>query len=121
MTLRKRRTAPWGPVLYVDTLMTDTPEPSQSPLAFVPLPELVAEILRRSSSICLSLIPIMDRDQDNVEENALTVVEGRPTDLAWMTMLITTEIQLNIMRGREIHPANPDDSENEEASDGTND
>jgi len=88
--------------------MPDTPEPGQFPLAFATLPELIAEIRRRASSLCLSLIPLMQEDQANTEESAYTAVEGRPTDLAWMAVLIMSEVQLGMMQYRQSHHTNFD-------------
>ena len=55
-------------------------ERSNPALEFVTLPDLLDEIRRRSASICVSLIPIMQEDAANNEEAAYTAIEGSPTD-----------------------------------------
>jgi hypothetical protein len=75
------------------------------------MPELIAEILRRSSSVCLSLIPLMEEDRVNTDENAYTAVQGQPTDLAWMSALITIEVQMIMLHYRRLQHMREDPEE----------
>jgi len=98
-------------------------ERSNPALEFVTLPDLLDEIRRRSASICVSLIPIMQEDAANNEEAAYTAIEGSPTDLAWMAMLIMTEVQVSIMHHRreqidpDSDPKNSDQNQTENQDD----
>ncbi len=78
--------------------MPDSSEPTQSPLAFASLDELVDELLQRSDSACISLLPFMDQDYVNNAEDAYTAIKGKSANLAWMAMLIMAEVQMTMMR-----------------------
>lgn len=91
------------------------PPERKSPLTFATLDELLAELRKRCDSLCLGIVPKMGPDRPN--EDGTTIIEGKPQEMAWLAMLIQTNVQMQLMHFQKPEMELEEEEAEEEDSD----
>lgn len=89
-----------------------------SPLDGYTTQELVDELERRCSGLCLAMVLKMSEDRPNVDDDCFSIINGPAWKLAWMSSVLNARVYAHLITSNTPQPPTGDEGEFDAPSSG---